>query len=62
MRQARNDKSGARRTVVLGQVEAARNTVTVKDLVSGEQLEIGRDGLAEWLELRNDEDHVTRST
>jgi len=47
---------------VLGQDEAARNAVTVKDLVSGEQLEIGRDGLAEWLELRNDEDHVTKNT
>ena len=49
------DKSGARWTVMLGRDEATRNAVTVKDLGSGEQLEVGRDGLAEWLEMRRDE-------
>jgi histidyl-tRNA synthetase len=49
------DKSGARWTVMLGRDEASRNAVTVKDLRSGEQLEVGRDGLAEWLEMRRDE-------
>jgi histidyl-tRNA synthetase len=49
------DKSGARWTVMLGRDEATRNAVTVKDLGSGEQLEVGRDGLAGWLEMRRDE-------
>jgi histidyl-tRNA synthetase len=51
------DKSGARWSVVLGHDEATRNAVTVQDLRAqgGEKLEVRREGLAEWLEMRNDE-------
>ena len=56
------DKSGATWSVMFGRNEAARNAVTVKDLRSGEQLEVGRDGLAEWLEMRRDEAHQTNRT
>jgi len=56
------DKSGARWTVVLGADEATRNSVNVKDLRSGEQLEVRRDGLAEWLEMRRDEDDQPQRT
>ena len=56
------DKSGARWTVVLGADEATRNAVNVKDLRSGEQLEVGREGLAEWLEMRRDEDDHSKGT
>jgi histidyl-tRNA synthetase len=56
------DKSGARWTVMLGRDEASRNAVTVKDLGSGAQLEVGRDGLAAWLEMRRDEARDTNDT
>jgi histidyl-tRNA synthetase len=56
------DRSGARWTVVLGADEATRNAVNVKDLRSGEQLEVGREGLAEWLEMRRDEDDQSKGT
>ncbi len=58
------DKSGARWTVVLGQDEASRDAVTVQDLRAegNERLEVRRDGLAEWLEMRNDEANETNRT
>ena len=58
------DKSGARWTVVLGQDEASRDAVTVQDLRAegNERLEVRRDGLAEWLEMRNDEVNETKRT
>jgi histidyl-tRNA synthetase len=56
------DRSGARWTVVLGADEATRNAVNVKDLRSGEQREVGREGLAEWLEMRRDEDDQSKGT
>jgi histidyl-tRNA synthetase len=49
-------KSGARWSVMLGREEASRNVVAVKDLRSESgQIEVGRERLAEWLEMRRDE-------
>jgi histidyl-tRNA synthetase len=43
------DRSGARHGVMLGRDEAARGAVAVKDLRSGEQVEVARSQLAAWL-------------
>jgi histidyl-tRNA synthetase len=50
------DKSGAAYAVMLGQAEAERNAVAVKDLrVKGsEQLEVSRDAVAGWLQDRRE--------
>lgn len=45
----RADRSGAPRVVVLGEDEMARGVVNLKDMESGEQEELPRDGLAEKL-------------
>ena len=46
------DRSGARFGVMLGRDEAARDAVAVKDLRSGEQVEVPEQGLATWLSDR----------
>jgi len=46
------DRSGARFGVMLGRDEAARDAVAVKDLESGEQVEVPEKGLASWLNDR----------
>jgi histidyl-tRNA synthetase len=46
------DRSGARFGVMLGRDEAARGAVAVKDLESGEQVEVSEMGLASWLHDR----------
>ena len=45
------DRSGARYGVMLGPREAERGTVGVKDLVSGEQVEVPREQVAGWILL-----------
>jgi histidyl-tRNA synthetase len=44
------NSSGATWTVILGEKEAARGMVAVKDMLSGEQCEVGRDALVAWLQ------------
>jgi histidyl-tRNA synthetase len=46
------DKSGATYAVMFGRAEAERNAVAVKDLRSGEQVEIPRDVVAGWIQTR----------
>jgi histidyl-tRNA synthetase len=54
------DRSGARYAVMLGRAEAERASVAVKDLRSGEQVEVRRDAVVGWLQARRDtEDHAT---
>jgi histidyl-tRNA synthetase len=48
------DRSGARFGVMLGRDEAARDAVAVKDLASGEQLEVPLEQLAGWLLARQE--------
>ncbi len=48
------DRSGARVAVMLGRDELARDAVAVKDLASGEQVEVPRTGLVAWLVSRRD--------
>ncbi len=43
------DRSGARFGVMLGRDEAARDAVAVKNLETGEQVEVPEKGLATWL-------------
>jgi len=50
------DRSGARFGVMIGAAEAARGTVGVKDLASGEQLEVPREQVAGWLRARTETD------
>jgi histidyl-tRNA synthetase len=50
------DKSGAAYGVMLGKDEAARDAVAVKDLRSGEQVEVPREALAAWLQERREEE------
>jgi histidyl-tRNA synthetase len=50
------DKSGAVYGVMLGRNEAERDAVAVKDLRSGEQVEVPREALAAWLQARKDEE------
>jgi histidyl-tRNA synthetase len=52
------DKSGAVYGVMLGRNEAERDAVAVKDLRSGEQVEVPRDALAGWLQARKDEEAI----
>ena len=47
MKQA--DRIGAARTVVCGDDEWARQVCLVRDMASGEQLEVPLDGLVEFL-------------
>jgi histidyl-tRNA synthetase len=48
------DKAGAVFGVMLGLAEAGRGAVAVKDLRTGEQVEVPRVGLAGWLQARRD--------
>ncbi len=47
-------RSGARYSVMLGQREAERGVVAVKDLDSSEQVEVPRDAVAGWLQERRE--------
>lgn len=47
------DRSGARFGVMLGRDEASRDAVAVKDLESGEQVEVPESSLATWLHDRS---------
>ena len=49
------DRSGARFGVMLGRSEVERDAVAVKDLTSGEQVEVSRDGLVAWIQQRLEE-------
>jgi len=46
------DRAGAAYGVMLGRAELARGAVAVKDLRSGEQVEVPREQLAGWLTMR----------
>jgi hypothetical protein len=48
------DRSGAGLAVMVGRDELARDAVAVKDLASGEQVEVPRTGLVAWLVARKD--------
>ena len=50
------DRSRAVYGVMLGRAEAERNAVGVKDLRSGEQVEVSRDALVAWLLSRREEE------
>jgi histidyl-tRNA synthetase len=50
------DRSGAGVAVMVGRDELARDAVAVKDLASGEQVEVPRRGLVAWLVTRRDGD------
>jgi histidyl-tRNA synthetase len=49
------DRSGARYGVMLGRAEVERDAVAVKDLESGEQVEVPRDHLVAWIQQRLEE-------
>jgi histidyl-tRNA synthetase len=49
------DRSGAAWAVIIGAKEAERNVVAVKDLGSGDQVEVRRDEIAAWLQTRKDD-------
>jgi histidyl-tRNA synthetase len=53
-------KSGARFGVMLGQREAERGVVAVKDLDSQEQVEVPRDAVAGWLQERRETEDTER--
>ena len=57
------NRSGARYAVLLGKGEAERGAVGVKDMQSGEQVEIPRELVAGWLQerLEASPDHGTYS-
>jgi histidyl-tRNA synthetase len=48
------DRVGARWGVMLAPRESAQGNVVVKDLVSGEQADVKRDDVAQWLRTRED--------
>jgi histidyl-tRNA synthetase len=50
------DKSGAAVGVMLGKAEAERGAVAVKDLRTGNQVEIARDTLVAWLQAKREEE------
>jgi len=52
------DRSGAAVAVMVGRDELARDAVAVKDLASGEQVEVPRTGLVAWLVARRDEEGI----
>lgn len=54
------DRSGAAFGVMLGRDEAERGAVAVKDLRSGEQVEVARAQLAGWLQTRREEEGSSR--
>jgi len=48
------DRSGAAYGVMLGRAEAERDAVAVKDLRSGEQVEVAHEALVAWLQRRRE--------
>ena len=48
------DRAGARWGVLLAPRELADGKVAVKELASGEQVEVKRDEVAAWLRMRED--------
>jgi histidyl-tRNA synthetase len=52
------DRSGARYGVMLGAAELERNVVGVKDLQTGEQIDVPRDAVAAWITTRLEEDRA----
>ena len=54
------DRSGARYAVLLGKAEAARGAVGVKDMQSGEQVEVPRTLVAGWLQERRETEDTER--
>jgi histidyl-tRNA synthetase len=56
------DRSRARYTVILAPDEAARAAVAVKDMVSGEQVEVPRELVAGWVQERLEADLSTTPT
>jgi histidyl-tRNA synthetase len=48
------DRSGAAWTVVIGKDETARGVVGVKDMRSGDQIEVRRDEVAAWLQTKKE--------
>jgi histidyl-tRNA synthetase len=50
------DRSGARFAVVLGRQEAEHAAVSVKDMQSGDQVEVPRELVAGWLQERLEAD------
>jgi histidyl-tRNA synthetase len=53
------DRSGARYTVVLGEREAEHGAVSVKDMTTGDQLEVPRQLVAGWIQARRETDPRT---
>lgn len=51
------DRSGARLAVILGERELSAGTLAVKDLVTGEQVEVRREEIAAWLTTRLAPEH-----
>jgi len=49
------DRSGAGWAVIIGEKELARGLVSIRDLASGEQVEVPRLEVAAWLRMRKDE-------
>jgi histidyl-tRNA synthetase len=49
------DRSGAAVTVMVGRDELARGAVAVKDLATGEQVEVSREDLVAWLIARKEQ-------
>jgi histidyl-tRNA synthetase len=54
------DRSGARFAVILGKQEAERGAVAVKDLRSGDQVEVPRQLVAGWLQERREAEDEPR--
>jgi len=48
------DRSGARFGVMLAPKEAARGAVAIKDLATGDQLEVPREQVAGWIRARTE--------
>jgi histidyl-tRNA synthetase len=53
------DKARAEYGVMLGRAEAARDALAVKNLRSGEQVEVAREALTAWLLERREEEEAT---
>ena len=54
------DKSGARFAVMLGKREAGHDAVGVKDMESGEQVEVPRQLVAGWIQERRETEGTQR--
>ncbi|MFN8035964.1 MAG: histidine--tRNA ligase [Acidimicrobiia bacterium] len=52
------DRSGARYGVMLGEAELTRHAVAVKNLTTGEQVEVPREAVAAWIATRLEEDRA----